>query len=236
MSAPAPTVIVKAWATLGDHATIPVAPTVTPGQASYNLGFPPATRTPKTSGGVPPFGVDMNGILFETTSNIVWLQAGMGYSWNSTFSTTNSGYAIGAVLRSAIDPWLYFYNRSAGNVNNPDVSTAGWTVYSPLANQHGTQTIVLASGTTNNQVIAAGTSLINLDTTAGAATLTGLVPEFDGQIIVVRVTGVNNLTLTAEDVLSSAANRWRVPTDLTLVNKQTQAFKNYASIPGWVAL
>lgn len=236
MSVAVPTVIVKGFASAGDKATIPNAPGPTVGAASYTLGFPPATRTPVNMGGVPPFGVDANGVLFDVSSNIAWLTGGMGYTWNSAFSTENTGYALGAVLMSASDPTRWYYNRTAGNTNNPDVTPSGWTTFSLIASPNGLQTIVLAAGTTNNLAIAAGTGLLNLDTTAGIASVTGAVPEFDGQILVIRNSAANLLTLPADSGTSSAANRWRLPTDLSLVQGQSSSFKNFASLPGWVPL
>ena len=47
---------------------------ITPGAASLTDGFPPLTFIPEGSGGIPPFGQDMNGILKEITA---WIQWGM---------------------------------------------------------------------------------------------------------------------------------------------------------------
>lgn len=238
MTVAVPTLIVKAWATLGDHATIPINPPLmpVPGQATYDLGFPPATRVPANMGGVPPFGVDMNGVLFDVTGNIAWLQGGMGYSWDQDFSDENSGYALGAVIKSASNPTTWYYNRTAGNTNDPDVSTAGWTSFSLIASPTAVQNLVLAAGATNDLVIADGVGLVNLDTTAGAASVTGVVPQFDGQILIARNSGANLLTLPKDDTGSLAANRWRLAADMALIAGQSKCFKNFAGLPGWVAL
>lgn len=80
----------------------------------------------------------------------------------------------------------------------------------------GSLTVVLAAGTTNNldpgSGFPASISWLDLDTTAGAATLTGLLAGTDGQTVTLRVTGANPLTLSTGntglgDAGSSAANR-----------------------------
>jgi len=237
MTVAVPTTIVKGFATDPTaRNTIPVTASATPGAASYNVGFPPETRIPKNMGGVPPFGKDANGILFDISSNIAWLQGGGGYTYSATFSTANGGYGLGAVLKSATDPTRWYYNRSAGNTNDPDVNNAGWTTFSLIAAPTESQDIVLTAGNNNNVVMAEGVGLLNFDTTAGAAAVTGLVPAFDGQIVVVRNATANLLTLPKDSASSSAANRWRLPADLALIQGQTKAFKNFAVLPGWVAL
>ncbi len=237
MSIVAPTVIVKGFAIGGDKSTIPNSPVgLDPGEASYTLGFPPATRTPVNMGGVPPFGVDANGILYDATSNIAWLQGGGQYQWNASFVAENTGYAIGAVLQSSGDPWIYWYNRSANNANNPDVSSAGWSKLAPNTTQVGAATIVAAAGTTNNLVIPAGVSVLDFDLTAGNATITGIVAEFDGQELILITGHVSNqLTLTAEDAGSSAANRFRIiSSGLLLLQNLPVTIKWYAALNRWV--
>ena len=66
MSLSAPVQLTLGFAENGTKNTIPNASqiAITPGAASYNDGFPPLTRTPVAAGGVPPFGEDMNGILY----------------------------------------------------------------------------------------------------------------------------------------------------------------------------
>ncbi len=235
MSIAAPTVIVQAFANIGDHATIPLVPTVTPGQASYDLGFPPPTRIPKNMGGVPPFGVDANGILFDVSSNIAWMQGGNPYQWNAAFVAKNTGYAIGAILQSSVDPWRYFYNRSANNANNPDVSTAGWTKFTPVGGQSELQTLVVAAGTVNDVVIAAGIGALDLNPTSGNTSISGIVAEFDGQELSVSNIHASNLvTLLSLSGSSAAGNQFRIVADLTIAPGDTLSIKKFTSIGKWL--
>jgi len=103
---------------------------VTPGAASLPDGFPPLTRTPLAAGGVPPSGLDMNGILYLLSAIARWKHAGGGDPYDSTFAnnTNVGGYPKGArVLRS--DGLGYWLNTADDNVTDPESSgaaAAGW--------------------------------------------------------------------------------------------------------------
>ncbi len=119
------------FANSGSKQDIPVASQigVSGGRASYTDGFPPLTRTPIAAGGIPPFGTDFNGVLNDITSAIRWAQAGGGYGYDSTFSSSVSGYPVGARLANSTGDG-YWLNTVDGNTNNPETSAAtpltGW--------------------------------------------------------------------------------------------------------------
>ena len=124
----APSKLVLPFANSGGKNTIPVASQIgiTAGAASLTDGFPPLTRTPKASGGIPPFGLDMNGILYETTSLSVWANAGGFFVWDGTFASTVGGYPAGAqVLRS--DGLGFWINQVDNNTTDPETTgITGW--------------------------------------------------------------------------------------------------------------
>ena len=78
----------------------------------------------------------------------------------------------------------------------------------------------LASGTTNDLDPGGGwptgIGRLDLDTSAGAATITGLVAGSDAQIVIISNIGANTLTLAALNAGSSAANRFRYVADIAL--------------------
>jgi len=105
---------------------IPEAASPTAGVASLTEGFPPETFLPVGSGGTPPFGQDMNGILYEITQWSRWLQAGGTVTWDSAFSTAVGGYPAGAVVASAT-AGLFWYSLVDNNTVNPDAgASANW--------------------------------------------------------------------------------------------------------------
>jgi hypothetical protein len=125
-----PPKIQEAFGINGQRNAIPVASqvNVTPGAASFNDGFPPATMQPISSGGVPPSGKDVNGILYAITAVQQWQCAGGQFQFDAAFAAANGGYPKGAILLSADGTGLWM-NTSDGNSTNPDAtdgSAANW--------------------------------------------------------------------------------------------------------------
>lgn len=124
--------LVLPWATSGNKNNIPVASqiSITAGAASLADGFPPLTMTPVAAGGVPPSGLDMNGILYEMSAILRWANAGGGYAYDATFATDTyvGGYPKGArVMRS--DGMGYWFNTVENNTTDPEAAgsaAAGW--------------------------------------------------------------------------------------------------------------
>lgn len=128
----APGKLVLPFADAGAKNTIPAASQIgiTAGAASLTDGFPPLTRTPIAAGGVPPSGLDMNGILYALSAALRWANAGGGYVFDGAFAADSnvSGYPKGArVLRS--DGLGYWLNTIDGNTVDPEGAgavAAGW--------------------------------------------------------------------------------------------------------------
>lgn len=170
-SSNAPGKLVLPFASAGGKNTIPAASQIgiVAGKASLTDGFPPLTRTPLSAGGVPPSGLDMNGILYEMSAVIRWANAGGGYAYDATFAkdTNVGGYPKGArVMRS--DGTGYWFNTVENNTTDPEsagAADAGWVpdfttgvaaVTMTSANvtltpaQYGKPTIVITGALTGN--------------------------------------------------------------------------------------
>lgn len=101
--------------------------TTTPGRASFTLGFGPLNFEPIASGGIPPFGADMNGILFDATTWLRWVAAGGPIPYNAPFSSANSGYPKGALLPSATaGSAVWWLSTVENNTTDPDAGGANW--------------------------------------------------------------------------------------------------------------
>lgn len=238
MTVAIPPVVAEAFAINGDKNVIPVASQidVTPGAASYNDGFPPLTRTSPSSGGIPPAGKDMNGILNMISAHTAWLQGGGSYQYSSAFVAVNTGYAIGAILQSAVTPSKFFLNTLANNANDPDSVVTGWITYSPISGATLKQATTLAAGTTSDLALALGTGFLDLNPSAGASDLTGISSTnvTDGQFLVItNVNASNAVTLKAFDVSSALANRFRSPADFTLLQYNSVTFRYSVAIGMW---
>lgn len=123
--------------------TIPIPEsTATPGRASMQLGFPPLTMEAIVAGGVPPFGQDVNGILYMLTANAAYAQSGQPYRWSASIAAAIGGYAVGTQLGST-DGNTIWVNLFSGNVSDPDAGGAGWAPWK----SYGLNTIAVTGGT-----------------------------------------------------------------------------------------
>src|SRR4051812_15783651 len=120
-----PPQITVPFATSGLKNTIPAASNNTTGNAGYNQGFPASNMTPRTAGGIPPFGQDVNGILFDITTALQFQQAGGLFPFSASFAASVGGYPIGAVILNAAKTGLW-QNQVANNSTDPDAGGAGW--------------------------------------------------------------------------------------------------------------
>ncbi len=118
--------------------------------ASWTTGFPPLTFVPPASGGCPPFGEDMNGVLNQLSRWSQWGSAGATVIWDSAFSSAVGGYPKGAVLQNLATPSCFWISQVDGNTSNPDASGANWTGACPGGGVGGTST-----GSANAQVVTA---------------------------------------------------------------------------------
>lgn len=156
------------------RATIPVT-TASPGYASLNNGFPAITRTPKAAGGIPPRGVDMNGILYAISAATRWASAGAGYKYDSTFANDANvaGYPKGArVLNDAGTG--YFQNLVDGNTTNPNTGGANWVRdYSVGTSQYLRIPYIDAStGAASEWIVQCGVVNVTVAAAGGTATVT----------------------------------------------------------------
>lgn len=173
--------------------TIPTASQIgiTNGKASLTDGFPPLTFQAISSGGVPPFGADFNGILNEITAIQQWQEAGGMFVYDSAFSTAIGGYPKGAILQAAAFGGLW-QSTVENNTNNPDTGGAGWI---SLAFD-GLQAItVTTADVTVTQLQSAFPVIVVSGTLTGARNL--IFPAIVGEWIVQNNTA-GSYTLTAK--------------------------------------
>lgn len=222
-----PTLIPLAFAAGGAFNTIPEASQIgtNPGGASLVDGFPPLTRTPIAAGGIPPSGLDMNGILNLITQSTRWAHAGGRYAYSAAFAgdTNVGGYPSGAMLMSA-DGQGTWLSLADNNSDNPDTGPGtkwapsqayGFSAISGLTNTNVTLTpaqamksrIVLTGALTGNVQVILPTwtrewTVVN--NTTGAFSITAKTASGTGVVIPAgpsRVVGDGtNITQPAESI------------------------------------
>ena len=130
MSLSTPSQITVPFANSGTRNDIPASADNSAGLAGYDLGFPPITTVAKLAGGLPPRGADFNGMFYDVTEAIRYLEAGGQFPYNSAFSSAVGGYPLGALVMRSDGSGLW-KNFVANNTTNPEGSDAsGWTTLS----------------------------------------------------------------------------------------------------------
>lgn len=177
--------------------------TVLSGAASLDDGFVPLNMTDPTSGGVPPFGVDMNGILFYLSSWCAYFAAGQLPFYDATLQTFMGGYAQGAVLAQAADPYQTWTSLVDANMTDPDTGGAGWISSVPLYASSAP-----SAGTyPDNVLLGPSDYILDYDCTAGNINLNGFVAQRDGQELVIRKKDATANVLTVAALVGSAGNQ-----------------------------
>ena len=122
-----PDKIPLAFAENGEKDVIPEGSSPFDGRASLNDGFPPETRQALIDGGIPPSGLDMNGILWLATAINRWQSAGGFFVYDNDFATDTNvdGYPKSAMLVRA-DGTGFWVSTADNNTTDPDAGGAGW--------------------------------------------------------------------------------------------------------------
>lgn len=155
MSVPAQVLMPVPFASQGDKNTIPVTPSTGTGQtnyASYQKGFPPVTMTPLVAGGLPPNGMDFNGILFALSSSVGFVQSGGLPTFDADFSSTIGGYPLGAVLQSNDGASAYvstIANNTTDFNSSPESIGTSWLPWAGDAAKGSSSYIAVGEGTSD---------------------------------------------------------------------------------------
>lgn len=98
----------------------------TGGFVSWPTGFQSINFTQVTSGGVPPWGKDFNGIFQTLSAWTMWFQAGGPIYFDQAYCTAIGGYPKGAVLQAVGNIGYFWINEIDNNIANPDAGGGNW--------------------------------------------------------------------------------------------------------------
>lgn len=118
-----PKFIKNAFAVYGIKNNIPDASNNVTGRAGYDQGFPAINMQPIEAGGIPPDGGDMNGVLYDLSSAIQYIQAGKYLPYNQDFANAIGGYPLGSVVSDPTDGRIIWVNVLQNNLSFP----ANWS-------------------------------------------------------------------------------------------------------------
>lgn len=116
-------------ATAGYITAVPQT-TAVPGAFSWSLGSGPETFIPPGSGGTAPLGDYFNGLQFQITDNLRWIQAGGWFKYDATFASNIGGYPNQAIILKD-DASGFYVSTVDNNMSNPNTGGANWTVMTP---------------------------------------------------------------------------------------------------------
>lgn len=125
MSVSEPGKIITPWAESGLKNPIPPAANPATGRAGFDQGFSAINMTAKEAGGIPPFGQDFNGIFYEVTNILRYMQAGGQPTFDAAMATAIGGYPKGAMVLGD-DGISVYTNRINSNSANPNLGGGGW--------------------------------------------------------------------------------------------------------------
>lgn len=193
-----------------------------PEDATYDEGFPAQTMIPTDSGGLPPKGLDFNGIFYELSSPIAHYCRGDRIQFDATYAAAIGGYSEGAILASN-DYKKDYISLVDNNTADPNGTNTTWAVYAgqgsiPVATSSTTGTVKLvnslSSGVTDAALTAAQGKVLNdifnkFSFTAAAAGGFSLPIPATNQTLVVKwgvasVAGDSNASVTFPTAFPSA--------------------------------
>lgn len=96
MAVNVPSFLPSPFADEGQRATIPATPSSEQGRASYQQGFPQVCAQPLASGGIPPNYQDFQGIFYDLSASIFYMQTGALWPWSSTLTYPLGAHVLGS--------------------------------------------------------------------------------------------------------------------------------------------
>ena len=159
---------------------------ITNGAASLADGFVPLNFLPVGSGGVPPFGQDMNGILNQITLWSQWQGAGGLPIYDSSFSTSIGGYPQGSILSSGTTAGVVWLSTTDDNTSNPDAGGANWLSFAMASSSRLRliATRVFNTVGTTTYTPSVGTVAVDVECQGGGGPGAGAPSTSSGQVSV----------------------------------------------------
>jgi hypothetical protein len=99
---------------------------------------------PLTAGGIPPSGLDFNGILYDITTHTVFVNAGGQYRFDSALVAAIGGYPAGIVLQSndGLNSYLNVLDGNSADFNaNPSSIGVSWMLYAGTSLQNSINSV-----------------------------------------------------------------------------------------------
>ena len=200
MSVSEPGKIITPWAESGLKNPIPPAANPATGRAGFDQGFSAINMTAKEAGGIPPFGQDFNGIFYEVTNILRYMQAGGQPTFSSALATAIGGYPKGAMVLGS-DGFTLWQSKVDSNTDDPNSGSNKW-ILAIVQDVSTISDLRLTEPSRSGQLIGV-TSYYG-----GWAAIDGAGPEFGG-----RFWHDSNDTTTPDNgftcIVTAGGKRWK---------------------------
>lgn len=181
-----------------------------PEDATYQDGFPPVTMLNEDAGGLPPKGLDFNGIFYELSSPIAHYCRGDRIQFDAIYADAIGGYAKGWVVASN-DYQKDYISLVDNNLADPNGTNTTWAVYAgqgsvPTATSTTTGTVKLvnslASAATDAALTAAqGKALKDIfEKFSLSLNINGQIKIPVGDKVFIMKWGVANITSSGQTI------------------------------------
>lgn len=173
MSVSEPGKIITPWAESGLKNPIPPAANPATGSAGFDQGFSAINMTAKEAGGIPPFGQDFNGIFYEVTNILRYMQAGGQPTFDAALATAIGGYPKGAMVLGS-DGLTLWQSKADSNSANPNADPSDWGridvgLRGDLLSTSGSSQVKTSTGSTVESELAVARTNRNVDGTVKAS-------------------------------------------------------------------
>lgn len=207
MSVSEPGKIITPWAESGLKNPIPPAANPVTGRAGFDQGFSAINMTAKEAGGIPPFGQDFNGIFYEVTNILRYMQAGGQPTFSSALAAAIGGYPKGAMVLGS-DGVTLWQSKVDSNFTDPDTDPVSWGTF-----DIGLKADLAAPG---------GAGLIGVGTKTPDAPMLNLKQWLDDEVVNLRTRfgvrseatarhNTDNIQAAYDEIGAAGGGRMRLP-------------------------
>lgn len=201
-----------------------------PEDATYQEGFPPITMLNEDAGGLPPKGLDFNGVFYELSSPIAHYCRGDRIQFDATYAAAIGGYAKGWVVASN-DYQKDYISLVDNNLADPNGTNTTWAVYA------GQGSVPTATSTTTGTVKLVN-SLASTATDAALTAAQGKVLQ-DSKLNAINALGIDqtwqNVTSSRSSGITYTNNTGR-PIQISICVKDSGSVSPFSLIIGGVTV
>ncbi|MGJ3354630.1 phage tail protein [Providencia sp. Je.9.19] len=231
-----PKLIVVPFAADGQKDEIPVTrdPTMPTQKATWDLGFPPATMLPESAGGLPPRGLDFNGIFNQISEMLVHFAKGGRIKFSESYAEEIGGYQKGAILQSDDETKDYqslidgnkvnFNTASSAQINDSWKLISTTSLATDISSKLDKKAVLQTTGNSKTGVMSQDAVTSSLPKQA--------TTSINGTVTLVSSTGQSTSKVMTQKAVTDAIVSYSVPVGSPIPWPQSSPPEGYFSCNG----